>query len=69
VYAAVQITVKTPIAVSDNTSGDKPKMQRAGDGTLLVAYGDNTPGAALVYDVKGRVERAARDIYTKNMQT
>lgn len=65
VYAAVQITVNTPVTVSDNVSGDKPKIQRMGDGTLVVAYGDNTPGAGIVYDVKARAERQARDIYVK----
>lgn len=65
VYAAVQITVNAPIAISDNTLGDKPKIQRAGDGTLVLAYGDNTPGAGTVYDVKSRVERQARDIFVK----
>jgi len=64
-YAAIQITVNTPIAVSDGTFGHKPKIQRAGDGRLVVAYGDDTPGAGNVYDVKGDVEHPARDIYVK----
>jgi hypothetical protein len=64
-YAAIHITVNTPIALSDGTFGAKPKQQRAGDGRLVVAYGDDTAGAGDVYDVKGDVERPARDIYVK----
>lgn len=64
-YAATQITVQTPFALSDGASGDKPKIMRLGDGTLIAAYGDSPAGAGTVYDVKGRVERTARDIYTK----
>ncbi len=40
-------------------------MQRAGDGTLVVAYGDSPVGAGMVYDVKAGVERTARDIFVK----
>lgn len=65
VYAAIQITINTPIAISDGTYGDKPKIQRAGDGRLVIAYGDETPGAGDVYDVKADKERPARDIYVK----
>ena len=54
-----------PIALSDGGNGDKPKMQRAGDGTLIVAYGDSPAGAPLVYDVKADLERPARDIFVK----
>ena len=64
-YAAYQITVNTPIAVSDGIMGDKPKLQRAGDGTLVVAYGDSPVGAGMVYDVKAAEERTARDIFVK----
>ena len=64
-YAATQITVQTPIAVSDGISGDKPKIQRLGDGTLVVVYGDSPAGAGLVYDVKAAAERTARDIFAK----
>jgi hypothetical protein len=64
-YAATQITVNPPIGLNDGVSGDKPKMQRAGDGTLIVAYGDSPVGAGMVYDVKAGVERTARDIFVK----
>ena len=64
-YAATQITISTPFALSDNGNGDKPKIQRAGDGTLVVAYGDSPVGATNVYDVKAQTERLARDIFVK----
>lgn len=60
------LQVNTPFALSDFDSGDKPKIQRAGDGTLVVAYGDAPDNARLVYDVKGQVERPARDIFVKS---
>jgi hypothetical protein len=37
--AATLITVKEPIAVSDGIMGDKPKLQRAGDGALIRSSG------------------------------
>ena len=64
-YAATQLVVQTPIGLSTGGLGDKPKIQRAGDGTLVVAYGDAPSGAELVYDVKAEVERQARDIFVK----
>lgn len=63
--AATLITVKEPFALSDGVMGDKPKLQRAGDGTLISAYGDSPAGAAMVYDVKAAEERTARDIFVK----
>ena len=63
--AATAITVKVPFDLSDGTMGDKPKLQRAGDGTLVSAYGDSPAGAGMVYDVKAAEERAARDIFVK----
>lgn len=63
--AATVITVRTPFALSDGTMGDKPKLQRTGDGTLVSAYGDSPAGAAMVYDVKAAEERTARDIFVK----
>jgi hypothetical protein len=64
-YAATQLAVKAPIALSDGGLGDKPKIQRSGDGTLVVAYGDAPAGAGLVYDVKAEIERKARDVFVK----
>lgn len=63
--AATLITVKTPFKLSDGVMGDKPKLQRMGDGTLLTAYGDSPAGAGMVYDVKAAEERTARDIFVK----
>jgi hypothetical protein len=65
VNASTVVMPKSPIALSDGGSGDKPKAQRAGDGTLVAAYGDTLVGAGWVYDVKGDVERTARDIFVK----
>lgn len=65
-YAATQISVTTPIQVSDGTNGDKPKIQRGSDGTLVVIYGDSPDGAGDVYDVKAAVERKARDVFAKS---
>jgi MYXO-CTERM domain-containing protein len=64
-FAATQITVQTPFALSDGASGDKPKIQRLGDGTLVVAYGDSPVGAGTVYDIKAAEERTARDVFIK----
>lgn len=64
-YAATQISVNAPFALSDGENGDKPKIQRAGDGTRIVVYGDSPEGAGHVYDVKAAVERKARDIFVK----
>jgi len=63
--AVTRLTISTPFAISDGDAGDKPKIQRAGDGTLVVIYGDDTPGAGNVYDTKSDAERPARDVYVK----
>ncbi len=63
--AVTRLTISTPFAISDGDLGDKPKIQRAGDGTLVVIYGDDTPGAGNVYDTKSDAERPARDVYVK----
>lgn len=65
VRAPNEIFVNSPIKTSDGLLGDKPKLQRLGDGTLVIAYGDSPTGAALVYDVKADEERAARDVFVK----
>ena len=64
-HAATQITVQAPFAFSDGISADKPKIQRLGDGTIVVAYGDSPAGAGTIYDVKAAAERTARDIFVK----
>lgn len=63
--APAMVTTSTPLTLSDFGSGDKPKIQRAGDGTLVVIYGDAADNSRLVYDVQAQVERPARDIYVK----
>ncbi len=63
--AETEVTVALPFALSDGTSGDKPKIQRLGDGTLVATYGDSPAGAGEVYDVKADEERAARDVFVK----
>jgi hypothetical protein len=63
--AGVQIVVRQPFKISDGNLGDKPKIQRMGDGTLVSVYGDAPPGAGTVYDVKAAVERPARDVFVK----
>ncbi len=35
-YAATQITIGEPFSLSSGDNGHKPKIQRAGDGTLVV---------------------------------
>lgn len=59
------IAISTPFALSDFESGDKPKIQRTSDGTLVVVYGDALDNTRLVYDVKAQVQRPARDIFVK----
>lgn len=65
IAAPNEIFVGTPIKLNNALLGDKPKIQRLGDGTLVVAYGDAPVGAGMVYDVKADSERAARDIFVK----
>lgn len=65
VAAISPIAVNAPFALSDGDSGDKPKIQRAGDGTLVVVYGDAPDNTRLVFDVKAQIERPARDVFVK----
>lgn len=65
VPAIPPITVNAPFALSDGDAGDKPKIQRGSDGTLVVIYGDAPNNTRLVYDVMAQVERPARDIFVK----
>ena len=65
ISAPNEVFVEMPMKLNDGILGDKPKIQRQGDGTLVVAYGDSPAGAGMVYDVKGQNERAARDIFVK----
>jgi hypothetical protein len=65
ISAPTEIFVATPFKLNDGILGDKPKIQRMGDGTLVVAYGDAPTGAGMVYDVKADSERPARDVFVK----
>lgn len=65
VYAAIQLLIQSPIALSDGMNADKPKIQLVGGGTLVAVYGDSPAGAQTVYDVKAAVERKARDVFIK----
>lgn len=65
VAAPEPLSANSPFALSDGTAGDKPKIQRASDGTLVVAYGDAPDSNRKVYDVKANAERPARDIFVK----
>jgi len=61
----IQFTIQPPIALSSGGNGDKPKLQRAGNGLLVAAYGDSPVGASNVYDTKADVERPARDVFVR----
>jgi hypothetical protein len=65
ISAPNEVFAGTPMKLNDGLLGHKPKIQRQGDGTLIVAYGDSPVGAATMYDVKAQEERAARDIFVK----
>lgn len=64
-YAALQVRVNDPVVLSTGSHGDKPKLQRMADGSLLAIYGDSPAEAGLVYDVKAAVERPARDVFVR----
>ena len=64
-YAALQIQVNDPLVLSTGSHGDKPKLQRMADGSLLAFYGDSPAEAGLVYDVKAALERPARDVFVR----
>ena len=68
-YAATQLQtqlqLQDEITLSEGGNGHKPKIQRASDGTLVVAFGDSPADADVVYDVKDDAERKARDIFVK----
>ena len=73
----IQFTIQTPVPLSkvvptdpnEFDNADKPKIQRAGNGQLVVAYGDSPTNAGDVYDTKGDVERKARDIFVRTCNT
>lgn len=63
--AAPALSLDAAVELSDFDAGDKPKIQRASDGTLVVVYGDAPDPARLVYEVKSAAERPARDVYAR----
>ena len=60
VGASIVLTDQVP----DGELAAKTKIVRLGNGILVVAYGDAAT-AELVYDVKARTERPARDIFVR----
>jgi hypothetical protein len=68
-YAATQLLFSTPTTISVSGQAYKSKINRLGDGTLVVAYGDTVAGAGTVYDVKERSERSARDIFVRTCKS
>ena len=65
-YAATVITIDNEITLSEGGSGHKPKLMRAGDGTLVSVFGDAPVGStATYYDTKADAEVKARDLFVK----
>jgi len=69
-YAATQLDFTAPIVTSNDAtslnSAFKTKLVRTASGMLITAYGDARDAAKVVYDVKGQVERPARDIFVRS---
>jgi hypothetical protein len=69
-FAATQtrLTFSTPIQLSNPSSlgyAFKTKLARTASGMLVMVYGDATDATKVVYDVKGDVDRPARDIFVR----
>ena len=67
-YAATQISPSDPIELSDPGSlgyAFKTKLARTSSGVLVTTYGDAYDDTKVVYDVKGQVNRPARDIFVR----
>ena len=69
-YAATQLDFTTPVVTSNDAaslnSAFKTKLVRTTSGMLITAYGDARDATKVVYDVKGQVERPARDIFVRS---
>ena len=63
--ARMCVSVTEPITLNAGTFGHKPKIQRTGNGNLIVIYGDAVDGSGEVYDLKADAERPARDIFVR----
>ncbi|MCA9656983.1 MAG: hypothetical protein KC486_01450 [Myxococcales bacterium] len=59
------VAVTEPITLNAGVFGHKPKIQRTSNGNLIVIYGDVPDASKIVFDVKGDVERPARDIFVR----
>ena len=67
-YAVTQISPSDPVELSDPGSlgyAFKTKLARTTSGVLVTTYGDAYDAAKVVYDVKGQVNRPARDIFVR----
>ena len=67
-YAATQLKPSDPIELSDPGSlgyAFKTKLARTSSGMLVTVYGDAKDATRVVYDVKGQVDRPARDIFVR----
>ena len=64
-YERACVLVQEPVALSEGGMGHKPKLQRAGNGTLVLVYGDSPTSAGMVFDTKSKLERQARDIFAR----
>jgi len=69
-YAATQLDFTTPIVTSNDAASlgkaFKTKLVRTTSGMLITAYGDARDATKVVYDVKGQVERPARDVFVRS---
>ena len=67
-YAVTQISPSDPVELSNPGSlgyAFKTKLARTTSGVLVTTYGDAYDAAKVVYDVKGQVNRPARDIFVR----
>lgn len=63
--AGTQLAFYAPISVSSQGLAYSSKLNRLGDGTLVVAYGDTLAGAGTAFDVQSQHQRAARDVFVR----
>ena len=74
-YAAdSQLSFSNTFSLSDAQSPDlgkafKAKLVRLGNGALISVFGDGADSTKMVYDLKGDVERPARDIFIRTCPT
>jgi len=74
-YAAdSQLSFSNTFSLSDAQTPDlgeafKAKLVRLGNGALISVFGDGADATKVVYDLKGDVERPARDIFIRTCPT